>query len=59
MKTVLKSKAMGFVFVGPILASAVLPLLARPSFVLQDSAGGWVFVLLTGKCHILPTFLGI
>ena len=30
---------MGVVFVGPILASSALPLLARPSFVLAESSG--------------------
>ena len=32
-------KAMGLVFIGPILASSVLPLLARPTFVFQEVAG--------------------
>ena len=35
----LNSKAMGLVFIGPILASSALPLLARPTFVLQEVAG--------------------
>ena len=30
---------MGLVFIGPILASSVLPLLARPTFVFQEVAG--------------------
>ena len=34
---------MGLVFIGPILASSVLPLLARPTFVLQEVAGNSLF----------------
>ena len=30
---------MGLVFLGPILATSALPLLARPSFVLKENAG--------------------
>ena len=35
----LKTKVMGLIFVGPILASSALPLLSRPSFVLRENAG--------------------
>jgi len=41
---------MGVVFVGPILASSALPLLARPSFVLQESSGILLNDILYGVC---------
>jgi len=41
---------MGVVFVGPILASSALPLLARPSFVLQESSEILLNDILHGIC---------
>jgi len=48
-------EAMGLVFVGPILASSALPLLARPSFVLQENAEILLNDILHGIC--LPFLL--
>jgi len=41
---------MGVAFVGPILASSALPLLARPSFVLQESSEILLNDILYGTC---------
>jgi len=43
-------EGMGVVFVGPILASSALPLLSRPSFVLQENAEILLNDILHGVC---------
>jgi len=48
-------EAMGLVFIGPILASSALPLLARPTFVLQEVADILLNDILHGVC--LPFIL--
>jgi len=48
-------EAMGLVFIGPILASSVLPLLARPTFVFQEVAEILLNDILHGVC--LPFIL--
>ena len=39
IKKIQRFQLMGLVFLGPILATSALPLLARPSFVLKENAG--------------------
>ena len=39
IKKIQRFQLMGLVFLGPILATSALPLLARPSFVLKENSG--------------------
>merc|ERR1712013_618205 len=46
---------MGLVFIGPVLGSSALPLLSRPTFVLQENTEIFLNDILHGVC--LPTLI--